>query len=200
MAYLLVRNYILGIIFYGGWFYFLYELGPIKAKVACEASHPPYAASLIHPGGRQVKNLKFNPKYPSYSQHRRDAFWTTSGLTISTVFEAVMYHAWASGAVPYYANFWQFPLWCGYSSGCLPFVPPRGNHFLLHARQVVGEPGHHSLLAGFPLLLYPSPHAPLAHHQYATVLSSLRPLWPVWMAQGLTFGAVTTLPNTFFFF
>lgn len=30
---------------------------------------------------------KFNPKWPSMEQHKRDAFFTACGLTMSTLFE-----------------------------------------------------------------------------------------------------------------
>eukprot|EP00730_Choanoeca_flexa_P019591 TRINITY_DN9579_c0_g1_i1.p1 TRINITY_DN9579_c0_g1~~TRINITY_DN9579_c0_g1_i1.p1 ORF type:complete len:326 (+),score=18.44 TRINITY_DN9579_c0_g1_i1:107-1084(+) len=90
IAYLWVRNIILGLVFYGGWHVFLYELEFVRSK---------------------MHRHKFNQRYPSHHQHRRDAFWTLSGLTISTLFEATMYHLWATKSIPMYTNFWDHPLW-----------------------------------------------------------------------------------------
>jgi len=71
VLFLWARNLATELLLYGSWHAFLYELPRIRAK---------------------MQHKKFNPKWPSRAQHNRDMFWTTSGFTISTVFEAVMYH------------------------------------------------------------------------------------------------------------
>lgn len=71
VLFLWFRNLATEAVMYGSWHCFLYEVPRIRAK---------------------MQSRKFNPKWPSRAQHNRDMFWTTSGFTISTVFEAVMYH------------------------------------------------------------------------------------------------------------
>lgn len=122
VAFLWLRNMALGLFFYGGWHVFLYEIPKIREK--------------LYP-------LKFNRRWPSYQQHRRDAFWTTSGLTISTAFEACMLHAFASGAIPSYLDFWSHPAWSIAHLFVIPYF--RDFHFfwvhrLMHPWRIEGVP------------------------------------------------------------
>eukprot|EP00051_Salpingoeca_urceolata_P019976 m.295707 g.295707 ORF g.295707 m.295707 type:complete len:319 (-) comp19516_c1_seq8:2234-3190(-) len=88
IACILLRNIVVCGGLYGFWHWFLYENQM-----------------------ERVKHLKFNPRFPSQTQHTRDRWWSLSGLTISSGFEVAMMYLWASGAVPFYTTFWSRPLW-----------------------------------------------------------------------------------------
>ncbi|KAL6040280.1 Fatty acid hydroxylase domain-containing protein [Balamuthia mandrillaris] len=88
IAYVFLRNWLMMVILYEGWHWLLYE----KLRHVME----PY---------------KYNPKYPTETQNRRDRFLTTVGFFISSCYEVGMMHAFASGKVAYYSHFWEFPLY-----------------------------------------------------------------------------------------
>jgi hypothetical protein len=55
----------------------------------------------------------------SSGQLEREVLLTTLGFLQSSAFQCVVMWLWASGRVPYYADFWAHPL---YSVGCLLLV------------------------------------------------------------------------------
>jgi sterol desaturase/sphingolipid hydroxylase (fatty acid hydroxylase superfamily) len=77
---------------YGFWHWFVYQSkfaqGPLKEK-------------------------KFNPvnQYENSQNLRREIFFTTLGWLHSSAYQVVMMHLWATGKVPYYTQFWQYPAW-----------------------------------------------------------------------------------------
>ena len=75
MAFILVRNLAIEVIWYGGWHKYIYIDRSLPAE------------------------NKFNPKYPPSSQHYRDAFWTTIGFVVASAFECGMCHLWATGKI-----------------------------------------------------------------------------------------------------
>jgi len=88
-------------ILYGGWHYTLYN----------------YFAT-----NSQVRSRKFNPQdqYAKGTDNlQREMLFTTLGFIQSSFYQVVMMHAWAKGWVPYYTNFWDYPI---YSLGSLLFV------------------------------------------------------------------------------
>jgi len=63
-----------------------------------------------------LKNRKYNPvnQYTDKSfsgQFRREMIFTTLGFLQSSGFQCVMMHLWASGKVPYYIDFWRYPIY-----------------------------------------------------------------------------------------
>ena len=88
MMYIVLRNLVVGNVLYCGWHYFLYHLM----------------------AGR-MESQKFNKRWPTAWQHKRDWFWTNSGLLISSAFEIGVFHAWGSKKLPYYADFWAYPMY-----------------------------------------------------------------------------------------
>lgn len=47
----------------------------------------------------------------SSGQLQREVFYTTLGWLQSSAFQCVMMYLWASGKVPYYTDFWSYPLY-----------------------------------------------------------------------------------------
>jgi len=86
---LLIQNLVIVYIFYGSWHWLLYD----------------------SPFSINIKDRKFNPEYPSQQKWNHDRFYTLVGTIIATGFEVLMVHLWSKGIVPYYDNFWQWPLW-----------------------------------------------------------------------------------------
>eukprot|EP00045_Choanoeca_perplexa_P002842 m.26971 g.26971 ORF g.26971 m.26971 type:complete len:311 (+) comp11736_c0_seq1:43-975(+) len=167
-AYLWARNILLGMVFYGGWHIFLYEIEAIRNK---------------------MHRHKFNQRYPGQSQHRRDAFWTTSGLTISTMFEATMYYLWANDIILIYTNFWAFPL---YSIFHMLYVPYwRDLHFYFVHRFM--HPWKTSQVPDFGQWMYNNVHY-LHHKSYNTGPLSGLAMHPV---EHLLYYTCTLLPFLF---
>eukprot|EP01012_Entosiphon_sulcatum_P057982 TRINITY_DN81899_c0_g1_i1.p1 TRINITY_DN81899_c0_g1~~TRINITY_DN81899_c0_g1_i1.p1 ORF type:complete len:334 (+),score=41.23 TRINITY_DN81899_c0_g1_i1:27-1004(+) len=130
IAKVIAFNLAIECIFYGGWHWFLY----------CSTA------------GARMASRKYNSENPYANgpkQHLfREITFTTAGWLISSTFQIVMMHLWASGVVPYYQNFWEYPAW---SIGNLLFVTYwREFHFywvhrMIHpwrvSLPVVGDPG-----------------------------------------------------------
>lgn len=85
---LLFRNLLGTWLICGLWDWFLY-FSPLKEK---------------------LHKYKLNPKYPSMTQMRNDAFVTTTASVCLTILEVMMCHLWASGKVPYQADMLETPL------------------------------------------------------------------------------------------
>jgi len=69
----------------------------------------------------KLKNKKYNPEnqYETSGNLQREVSLTTLGWLQSSAFQCVMTHLWATGRVPYYLDFWQYP---AYSMGMLLLV------------------------------------------------------------------------------
>jgi len=135
----LLRDLAIVCLFYGGWHWMLFE----------------------SPWSEKMRDRKFNPVYPEEERWNHDRFWTISGTVISCGFEIVMLHLWATGVVPYYSDFWQWPLWSLLWSLFVPYW--RDFHFywihrLMHPWKTKPDPG---------LWLYRVAHS-LHHKSYNT--------------------------------
>eukprot|EP00746_Dinoflagellata_sp_MGD_P085258 gnl/MRDRNA2_/MRDRNA2_33760_c0_seq1.p1 gnl/MRDRNA2_/MRDRNA2_33760_c0~~gnl/MRDRNA2_/MRDRNA2_33760_c0_seq1.p1 ORF type:complete len:333 (-),score=26.66 gnl/MRDRNA2_/MRDRNA2_33760_c0_seq1:146-1144(-) len=84
----------------------------------------------------KLRPLKFNPKNlredgsldPSKGYNPPNCrFWACSGILIESLYECMMLHLWATGAVPYYTDFWSMPLWSLLWCVCVPYW--RDGHF-----------------------------------------------------------------------
>jgi hypothetical protein len=85
------RNVLTGWMLYGGWHHILYD-SPLHAN---------------------MEGKKFNKQdqyRPGTTNKRREMFFTTQGLMIGAGFEVLVMHLWATGRVPYVADFWANPL------------------------------------------------------------------------------------------
>lgn len=85
---IIVRNLVATWLICGLWDWFLY-FGPLREK---------------------LHKYKFNPKYPSNSQIRHDAFVSTTASLCGAAIEIFMCHLWASGAVPVQHNLMDAPI------------------------------------------------------------------------------------------
>ena len=94
------RNFALMWLLYGGWHWALYGWG--RTGVAAGLSH------------RVPADKKFNPKdqyADGGTQLRRELLFVHLGFAMSSAYECVMLHLWASGRVPMLADFWSRPYW-----------------------------------------------------------------------------------------
>jgi len=98
MALVFGRNFIIVWFFYSSWHWVLFE-------------------SWL---STKMKMRKFNPEYPPQEKWDHDRFYSLMGTFMMSGFEVVMLHLWATGVVPFYTNFWQWPMW---SLGWALFVP-----------------------------------------------------------------------------
>uniref|UniRef100_A0A6A7GB43 Sterol desaturase n=1 Tax=Hirondellea gigas TaxID=1518452 RepID=A0A6A7GB43_9CRUS len=93
IQYIIIRNLVTMMVFYGGWHLFLYggtlPTGPLLKK---------------------LRILKFNQHEFSYPVYH-DAFFTTLGWLVSSGYEIILLHLWASGVLPTYANLSDYPIW-----------------------------------------------------------------------------------------
>jgi hypothetical protein len=78
---IVVRDLLITYIVAGGWDWTLYS---------------PYS-----PFYEVMKPHKLNPLYPSAKQIRHDVFWSTMSTLMSSAFEVVLLHLWATGALSY---------------------------------------------------------------------------------------------------
>ena len=65
----------------------------------------------VSPTKANLAHLKFNPKFPPESQHKRDRFWSTLGCVQSSLHEIGLMYLWANDYIPHYTSFWQYPVW-----------------------------------------------------------------------------------------
>lgn len=95
-------NLAVELVFYGGWHWMLYSSPFSKREV--------------------LKEKKYNPEnqYAEGTTNlQREITYTTLGFLQSATFQVVVMHLWASGRIPYYNDFWKYPV---YSLGWLFFV------------------------------------------------------------------------------
>jgi hypothetical protein len=90
----------------------------VAFNLACEALFFGGWHWMMYSGAHVSKNLKahkYNPKeqYADAGDGHlaREIFFTTLGWLQSSAFMITMMHLWASGRVPYLANFWVHPAW-----------------------------------------------------------------------------------------
>lgn len=86
-------NFLVECILYGGWHWFLYS-SPFVAKLSA---------------------VKFDPKN-QYSNDGRsllfhEVVFTTLGFFQSSLYQIIMMHLWATGKLPFYTRFWDYPVW-----------------------------------------------------------------------------------------
>jgi len=93
MLEVLARNVLIMLCTYGVWHLFLY--GPLSG-----------------PARARIEHKKFHPEeqYEEPGNLKREIQHTFLGFCMSTVYECAMYHMWAIGRVPYFANFWDYPI------------------------------------------------------------------------------------------
>lgn len=90
------RNFAWELIYFAGWHWFLYESGIVKGR---------------------IESAKFNPaqQYEAptgASQLSREKVYTTLGFCVSSTYEVVIMHMWATGRLPYYSGaLMDYPLW-----------------------------------------------------------------------------------------
>merc|ERR1712013_956859 len=122
-----LRNIVFTLVVCGFWDWWLY-FSPMKERL--------------------FKN-KITPRYPRFEQFVRDAKYTTIASTIAAAMECVLCHLWATGALPYQANWWDSPVFNFVGAGCM--VLWRGPHFYLihrvmHPWRISGVPDVGSFL------------------------------------------------------
>jgi len=58
---------------------------------------------------------KFNPQDPykdaTTTRLSSEILFTTLGFLQSSIFQCVVMHLWATGKIPYYTDFWAYPMW-----------------------------------------------------------------------------------------
>lgn len=98
------------VIFYGFWHHMTY---------ASEYARGPFKKMKYNPENQYESSRPVGYLSSSSGQLQREVFLTTLGWLQSAAFQCVIMHLWASGKLPYYADFWSQPL---LSIGGLLFV------------------------------------------------------------------------------
>jgi sterol desaturase/sphingolipid hydroxylase (fatty acid hydroxylase superfamily) len=106
---IIVRDMLLSFIVAGGW------------------DHLMYFSSF----SKKLEKYKMNPKYPPPAQYYHDMFFTVLATLTASALEIVVMRLWATGYLPYYAGFWQYPIW---SVGLIVTMPywRLGHFFWIH--------------------------------------------------------------------
>eukprot|EP01084_Bolivina_argentea_P169356 293599_1 len=61
-----------------------------------------------HKYRKKILVKKYNSKYPSQSEWKRDRFWTTISTLISSLYEIIFLHYYHNKYFSYYTNYWQY--------------------------------------------------------------------------------------------
>ena len=65
--------------------------------------HVKFNPSNIGPDGELISSKGYDPA--------KCRLWSSSGVVICSLYECLMLHLWATGASPYYTDFWSTPVW-----------------------------------------------------------------------------------------
>lgn len=110
MAKIVAFNLAVEFTLYGFWHHMLY---------ASESYAPHVKPRKFNKRNQYEAEKKVGYLSSSSGNLQREVFYTTVGFLISSVYQIVFTFLWAKGYVPFYLNFWDYPVW---SVGWLLFV------------------------------------------------------------------------------